>query len=190
MRGKAFTETVKRTGKEQIIISEIPFMVNKNRIIEQIAGLVQEKKVEGIADLRDESDREGMRIVVELKRDAIADIVLNQLYKHTALQESFGVNMLAIADGRPKVLNLKEALKAFLDHRKEVVTRRTAYDLRKAEERLHILEGLKIALDHLDAVITLIRRSQDPKAAKDGLMQNFGSPKSRPRRSWTCGCRD
>src|SRR4029077_9345798 len=152
-RGKAFTETVKRTGKEQIVISEIPFMVNKNRIIEQIAGLVQEKKVEGIADLRDESDREGMRIVVELKRDAIAEIVLNQLYKHTALQESFGVNMLAIVDGRPKVLNLKEALKAFLDHRKEVVTRRTAYDLRKAEERLHILEGFKIALDHLDAVI-------------------------------------
>jgi len=173
-RGKAFTETVKRTGKEQIVISEIPFMVNKNRIIEQIAGLVQEKKVEGIADLRDESDREGMRIVVELKRDAIAEIVLNQLYKHTALQESFGVNMLAIVDGRPKVLNLKEALKAFLDHRKEVVTRRTAYDLRKAEERLHILEGLKIALDHLDAVIQLIRNSQDPKTAKDGLMQNFG----------------
>ena len=189
MRGKAFTETVKRTGKEQIVISEIPFMVNKNRIIEQIAGLVQEKKVEGIADLRDESDREGMRIVVELKRDAIPDIVLNQLYKHTHLQESFGVNMLAIVDGRPKVLNLKEALKAFLDHRKEVVTRRTAYDLRKAEERLHILEGLKIALDHLDAVITLIRRSQDPKAAKDGLMQNFGAvAKSRHKRSWICGC--
>src|SRR5438132_2147003 len=173
-RGKAFTETVKRTGKEQIVISEIPFMVNKNRIIEQIAGLVQEKKVEGIADLRDESDREGMRIVVELKRDAIADIVLNQLYKHTALQESFGVNMLAIVDGRPKVLNLKEALKAFLDHRKEVVTRRTAYDLRKAEERLHILEGYRIALDNLDAVITLIRNSADPKVAKEGLMSNFG----------------
>jgi DNA gyrase subunit A len=174
MRGKAFTETVKRTGKEQIVISEIPFMVNKNRIIEQIAALVQEKKIEGIADLRDESDREGMRIVVELKRDAIPDIVLNQIYKHTNLQESFGVNMLAIVDGRPRVLNLKEALKAFLDHRKEVVTRRTAYDLRKAEERLHVLEGLKIALDHLDAVITLIRRSQDPKTAKEGLIQNFG----------------
>src|SRR5499426_1669139 len=174
MRGKAFTETVKRTGKEQIVISEIPFMVNKNRIIEQIAALVQEKKVDGIADLRDESDREGMRIVVELKRDAIADIILNQLYKHTALQESFGVNMLAIADGRPRVLNLKEALKAFLDHRKEVVTRRTAYDLRKAEERLHILEGFRIALDNLDAVISLVRNSQDPKVAKEGLMANFG----------------
>jgi len=173
-RGKAFTETVKRTGKEQIIISEIPFMVNKARLIEQIAGLVQEKKIEGIADLRDESDREGMRIVIELKRDAVAEIILNQLHKHTALQESFGINMLAIVEGRPKILNLKEALKAFLDHRKEVVTRRTAYDLRKAEERLHILEGLRIALDNLDAVIALIRNARDPKVAKDGLMANFG----------------
>jgi DNA gyrase subunit A len=174
MRGKAFTETVKRTGKEQIIIGEIPFMVNKTRLIEQIAELVQEKKVEGISDLRDESDREGMRIVIELKRDAVAEVIINQLYKHTALQESFGVNMLAIVEGKPKLLNLKDALKAFLDHRKEVVTHRTAYDLRKAEERLHILEGLKIALDHLDAVIALIRRSHDGKAAKDGLVQNFG----------------
>jgi DNA gyrase subunit A len=139
MRGKAFTETVKRTGKEQIIISEIPYMVNKVRLIEQIAGLVQEKKIEGIADLRDESDREGMRIVIELKR-----------------------------------VNLKEALKAFIDHRKEVVTRRTAHDLRKAEERLHILEGYRIALDNLDAVITLIRNSSDPKVAKEGLVANFG----------------
>jgi len=174
MRGKAFTETVKRTGKEQIIISEIPYMINKVRLIEQIAGLVQEKKIEGISDLRDESDRDGMRIVIELKRDTVAEVVINQLYKHTALHESFGVNMLAIVDGRPKLLSLKDALKAFLDHRKEVVTRRTAYDLRKAEERLHILEGLKIALDHLDAVIALIRRSQDPKVAKEGLIQNFG----------------
>src|SRR3989449_309594 len=174
VRGKAYTETVKRTGKEQIIISEIPFMVNKVRLIEQIAALVQQKKIEGIGDLRDESDREGMRIVIELKRDAVTEVVINQLYKHTALQDSFGVNMLAIVDGRPKLLNLRDALKAFLDHRKEVVTRRTAYDLRKAEERLHILEGLKIALDHLDAVITLIRRSADPKVAKAGLMQNFG----------------
>jgi DNA gyrase subunit A len=174
MRGRVFTETVKRTGKEQIIISEIPFMVNKTRLIEQIAELVQEKRIEGISDLRDESDREGMRIVIELKRDAVSEVVVNQLYKHTALQESFGVNMLAIVEGRPKVLNLKEALKAFIDHRKEVVTRRTAYDLRKAEERLHILEGLKIALDHLDAVIALIRAAKDPKVAKEGLIQNFG----------------
>ncbi|HEV8723100.1 MAG TPA: DNA gyrase subunit A [Candidatus Binatia bacterium] len=174
MRGKAFTETVKRTGKEQIIISEIPYMVNKVRLIEQVAGLVQEKKIEGIADLRDESDREGMRIVIELKRDAVSEIVINQLYKHTALQESFGINMLAIADGKPKLLNLKEALKAFIDHRKEVVTRRTAHDLRKAEERLHILEGYRIALDNLDAVITLIRNSSDPKVAKEGLVADFG----------------
>jgi len=174
MRGKAFTETVKRTGKEQIIISEIPYQVNKKRLIEQIAALVNEKKIEGIGDLRDESDREGMRIVIELKRDAMAEIVINQLHKHTQLQDSFGMNMLAIVDGKPKLLNLKEALKCFLDHRKEVVTRRTAYDLRKAEERLHILEGYRIALDKLDAVITLIRNSQDPRVAKDGLMSNFG----------------
>jgi DNA gyrase subunit A len=174
MRGKAFIETVKRTGKEQIIISEIPYMVNKARLIEQIAVLLEEKKIEGIGVPRDESDREGMRIVIELKRDAISDIVLNQLYKHTALQESFGINLLAISDGKPKLLNLKEALKAFVDHRKEVVTRRTAYDLRKAEERLHILEGYRIALDNLDAVITLIRNSSDPKVAKEGLVANFG----------------
>jgi len=174
MRGRLSTETVKRTGREQIIVSELPFMVNKARLIEQIAGLVQEKKIEGIADLRDESDREGMRIVIELKRDAVAEVVINQLYKHTPLQDSFGVNMLAIAEGRPRMLNLKDALKAFLDHRREVVTRRTAYDLRKAEERRHILEGLKIALDHLDAVITLIRNSRDPKVAKEGLMEDFG----------------
>ena len=142
MRGKAFTETVKRTGKEQIIIGEIPYQVNKKRLIEQIAELVNEKKIEGIGDLRDESDRDGMRIVIELKRDAVAEIVINQLHKHTQLQDSFGMNMLAIVDGKPKLLTLKEALKCFLDHRKEVVTRRTAYDLRKAEERLHILEGL------------------------------------------------
>ena len=173
MRGKAFTETVKRTGKEQIIISEIPYMVNKKRLIEQIAELVNDKKIEGIGDLRDESDRDGMRIVVELKRDAVAEIIINQLHKHTQLQDSFGMNMLAIVDGKPKLLNLKEALKCFLEHRKEVVTRRTAYDLRKAEERLHILDGYRIALDNLDAVITLIRNSQDPKVAKEGLMSHF-----------------
>ena len=171
MRARVSTETVKRTGKEQIIISEIPYMVNKTRLLEQIANLVNEKKIEGISDLRDESDRDGMRIVVEPKRDAVPQIVINALYKHTSLQESFGVNMLAIIDGRPKLLNLKEILEAFLEHRRETVTRRTAYDLRKAEERLHILEGLKIALDHLDAVITLIRQSPDPRTAKEGLME-------------------
>jgi DNA gyrase subunit A len=174
MRGKAFAETVKRTGKEQIVISEIPFMVKKGEgLIKQIADLANEKKIEGIADVRDESDREGMRIVIELKRDAVPEIIINQLYKHSALQESFGINMLAIVDGKPKLLNLKEVLKCFLDHRKEVVTRRTAYDLRKAEERLHILEGFRIALDNLDAVIALIRNSADPKIAKEGLVANF-----------------
>ncbi len=174
IRAKLFTETVKRTGREQIIVRELPYLVNKARLIEHIARLVQEKKIEGISDLRDESDREGMRIVIELKRDAVPDVLINQLYKHTSLQESFGVNMLAIDDGRPRLLNLKDALKAFLDHRKEVITRRTAYDLRKAEDRLHILEGLRIALDHLDQVITLIRQSKDPRTAKEGLMDSFG----------------
>ena len=174
IRAKLFTETVKRTGREQIIVREIPYMVNKARLIEHIAGLVQDKKIEGISDLRDESDRDGMRIVIELKRDAVPDVLINQLYKHTSLQESFGVNMLAIDDGRPRLLNLKDALKAFLDHRKEVITRRTAYNLLKAEDRLHILEGLRIALDHLDQVITLIRQSKDPRTAKEGLMDSFG----------------
>ena len=174
IRARVSTETVKRTGKEQIIVSEIPYMVNKTRLLEQIAQLVNDKKVEGIADLRDESDRDGMRIVVELKRDAIAEITVNALYKHTSLQESFGVNMLAIIEGRPKLLNLKEILQAFLGHRRETILRRTAYDLRKAEERLHILEGLKIALDNLDAVIALIRESRDPMSAREGLMGGFG----------------
>ena len=174
IRARVSTETVKRTGKEQIIVSEIPYMVNKTRLLEQIAQLVNDKKVEGIADLRDESDRDGMRIVVELKRDAIAEITVNALYKHTSLQESFGVNMLAIIEGRPKLLNLKEILQAFLGHRRETILRRTAYDLRKAEERLHILEGLKIALDNLDAVIALVRESRDPRSAREGLMGGFG----------------
>ena len=174
MRARVFTETVKRTGKEQIIVSEIPYMVNKTRLLEQMANLVNDKKIEGIADLRDESDRDGMRIVIELKRDAVPQIVINSLYKHTSLQETFGVNMLAIIDNRPKLLNLKEILEAFLEHRRETVIRRTAHDLRKAEERLHILEGLKIALDNLDAVITLIRESPDPRSAREGLMTSFG----------------
>jgi DNA gyrase subunit A len=186
MRGKAFTETVKRTGREQVVISEIPYMVNKKRLIEQIAALVNEKKIEGIADIRDESDREGMRIVIELKRDAVSEIIINQLYKHTALQESFGLNMLAIADGRPKVLSLKDALKAFVEHRKEVVTRRTAFDLRKAEERLHILEGYRIALDNLDAVIALIRqRRVNIKLCpeRNPSSGDFGSAAATPHRA-------
>jgi DNA gyrase subunit A len=173
MRAKSSTETSKKGDRTSIVFTEIPYQVNKAKLIERIADLVRDKILEGISDLRDESDREGMRIVIELKRDAVAEIIINQLHKHTQLQDSFGMNMLAIVDGKPKLLNLKEALKCFLDHRKEVVTRRTAYDLRKAEERLHILEGYRIALDNLDAVIALIRSSADGKVAKEGLMSQF-----------------
>ena len=148
--------------------------MNKARLIERIAELVNERKLDGISDLRDESDREGMRIVIELKRDAVPEVVLNQLYKLTPMQESFGVNMLAIVDGRPKLLNLKDALLVFLEHRREVVARRTVFDLRKAEERLHILEGLKIALENLDGVIAIIRNADDPPTAREGLMSELG----------------
>src|SRR5207247_8665660 len=143
------TETDKRTGRISIIVKEIPYQVNKARLIERMAELVNEKRIDGISDLRDESDRDGMRIVIELKKDANPDIVLNQLYKHTPMQESFGIIMLAIVDGRPQLLDLKQALHVFIGHRKVVVTRRTIFELRKAEERLHILDGLKIALEHL-----------------------------------------
>jgi len=173
LRARAGTETDRRTGRTSIIVHEIPYQVNKARLIERIAELVNEKKIDGISDLRDESDREGMRIVIDLKRDANSDVVLNQLYKQTPMQESFGITMLAIVDGRPKLLTLKDALQVFVAHRKEVVTRRTVYDLRKAEERLHILEGLRIALEQLDAVIALIRRAPDPGTARTELMQQF-----------------
>jgi DNA gyrase subunit A len=147
--------------------------VNKSKLIEKIADLAQEDRVTGISDIRDESDREGVRVVIELKRNEIPLVVLNNLYKHSQLQTTFGVNMLALVNNRPEVLNLKRILEAFVEHRREVVVRRTAYDLRKAEERAHILEGLKIALDNLDAVIALIRRSQSPDVARTGLMQQF-----------------
>ncbi len=173
LRARATTETDKRSGRVSIIVKEIPYQVNKARLIERIAELVNEKRVDGISDLRDESDREGMRIVIELKKDANPDIILNQLYKLTPMQESFGVIMLAIVDGRPKLLNLKEALQVFIAHRKDVVSRRTLFELRKAEERLHILDGLKVALDHLDAVIAMIRAAADPATAKKGLTQQF-----------------
>jgi DNA gyrase subunit A len=173
LRARAGTETEKRTGRVSIIVKEIPYQVNKAKLIERMAELVNDKRIDGISDLRDESDREGMRIVIELKKDANPDIVLNQLYKLTPMQESFGIIMLAILDGRPKLLTLKDALKVFIGHRKDVVVRRTMYELRKAEERLHILDGLKIALANLDAVITLIRQAQSPAVAKTGLMQRF-----------------
>ena len=174
VRAKVETEEDERTGKARLIVTEIPYQVNKARLIEKIAELVNEKKIEGIADLRDESDRSGMRVVIELKKDAYPEVVLNNLYKHTPMQDSFGVIMLALVDGRPRLLNLKEMLSYFLEHRKEIITRATRHDLRKAEARLHILEGLKIALDNLDAVIRLIRASIDTPSAKQGLMDSFG----------------
>jgi DNA gyrase subunit A len=174
VRARASIETDERSERQAIVVTEIPFQVNKTRLIERIAELANEKTIDGISDLRDESDREGMRIVIELKRDAVAEIVLNQLYRHTPLQDSFGVNLLAIVDGRPQVLSLKTALEVFVDHRREVVRRRTAFELREAEKRLHVLAGFRIALDHLDAVISLIRGAADPAAAKQSLMGQFG----------------
>ncbi len=173
LRAKARIETDERTERDRIIVTELPYQVNKARLIERIAELIQERKVEGISDLRDESDRDGIRIVIEVKRGDIPLVVLNNLYKHTQLQTTFGVIMLALVHNRPEVLNLKQILEAFLEHRREVVVRRTAYELRKAEERAHILEGLKIALDHLDAVIALIRRAASPDEARGGLMREF-----------------
>lgn len=163
-----------KSGKERIIVTELPYQVNKAKLIEKIADHVREKRIDGITDLRDESDREGMRIVMELRRDANANVVLNNLYKYTSLQTTFGVNMLALVDGQPKVLNIKEALRHYLDHQVEIIERRTAFELRKAEARAHILEGLKIALDHLDEVISLIRNSKTADIARTGLMERFG----------------
>jgi DNA gyrase subunit A len=160
-------------GKNRILVYELPYQVNKAKLLETIADLVRDKKIEGITDLRDESDRTGMRIIIELRRDANPNVILNQLYKHTQMQVSFGIINLAIVDGQPKVLNLKEMLYYYLEHQKEVITRRTRYDLRKAEERAHILEGLRIALSHLDEIIKLIRGSKDTETAKKGLMENF-----------------
>jgi len=173
LRARSFIEKRKKGDREDIIISEIPFQVNKARLIERIAELVQEKKIEGIADVRDESDRDGMRIVIELKKDGIGSVILNQLYKLTPMQTSFGITLLAIVDNQPQILSLKEILEQFIEFRKEIITRRTQFDLRKAEERAHILEGLKIAIDHLDAIIKLIRSSQSPAEAKQRLMQEF-----------------
>ncbi|WP_078414526.1 DNA gyrase subunit A [Priestia abyssalis] len=163
----------KSNGKQVIIVNELPYQVNKARLIEKIAELARDKKIEGITDLRDESDRNGMRIVIEVRRDANANVLLNNLYKQTALQTSFGINMLALVEGQPKVLNLKQCLKHYLDHQIVVIRRRTEFELRKAEARAHILEGLRIALDHLDEVIALIRKSQTTEIAKEGLMTQF-----------------
>jgi DNA gyrase subunit A len=173
MRARAAIEKQARGDKEMIVITEIPYQVNKAKLIERIAELVQEKKIEGISDLRDESDREGMRIVVELRRGEQPEVILNNLYKQTPMQTSFGVIMLAIVNGQPRVLNLAEILRYFIEHRIEVVRRRTQYEMRKAEERAHILEGLKKALDKIDAIIKLIRGSKFPQEARQGLMKQF-----------------
>ena len=172
MRAKAEIEVYKG-DRERIIVNEIPYQVNKANMIEQTAGLVNDKKIEGISEIRDESDRDGMRIVYEIKRDANASIVLNNLFKYTALQTSFSVNNIALVNGRPMMLNLKDLIRHFVDHRHEVVVRRTKFDLAEAQKRAHILEGLLIALDHLDEVIKLIRASNSPEDARTGLMESF-----------------
>ena len=172
MRGKTrFEET--RTGKEQIIIEEIPYQVNKADMVRKAADLVNDKRIEGISEIRDESDRNGLRVVFDLKRDAIPNVVLNKLYKYTQLQTSFSVNNIALVKGRPKLLNLREMIFHYIEHRHDVVVRRTQYELRKAEERAHILQGLIIAIDNLDAVIALIRSSQTPEDARNGLIEKF-----------------
>ena len=173
VRGKVLVESHPRTGKTNLVITEIPYQLNKTRLIEKIAQLVRNKKIEGINDIRDESDREGMRIVLELKRDAEPAVIRNNLYKHTPLQDSFGIILLAIVNGRPELLNLKQLLEHFLEHRREVVIRRTLFELKKAEERAHILEGLKKALEHLEEVINLIKKSKTPQEAKEGLVKKF-----------------
>jgi DNA gyrase subunit A len=173
MRSKTEVEKSKKANRESIIITEIPYQQNKASLIEKIALLIKDKKIDSISEVRDESDRRGMRIVLELKKDEIADVVLNQLYKMTPLQRSFGVILLSIVNGRPEILNLKQILQHFLLHRKTIVYRRTAYDLRKTEEKAHILEGLKVAISNLDEVVELIKASPGPKEAKQGLMDKY-----------------
>ena len=173
VRGRVNIETMEKGDRERIVIQELPYQVNKARLVEKIAELVREKRLEGISDLRDESDREGIRVVVELKKGTIAQVVLNTLYKNTQLQDTFGIIMLALVDQQPKILNLKEMLHHFIMFRKEVVTRRTEFDLKKAQEKEHIYLGLKIAIDNMDAVVALIRASSDPAEALSGLIENF-----------------
>ncbi|RKY79932.1 DNA gyrase subunit A, partial [candidate division KSB1 bacterium] len=173
VRARASVEK-SRSGREAIIISEIPYQLNKLNLINTIVKLVKDKKIEGISDLRDESDRDGMRIVIELKRDAQPQVILNKLYVKTQMQSTFGVIMLALVNSKPRVLNLKEMLQEFINHRHQVILRRTKFELDKAERRAHILEGLKIALDHIDEIVALIKKSRNPDTAKNGLMKTFG----------------
>ena len=170
MRARAHVEDMERAGKQAIVVDELPYQVGGDQLLKRISELVHEKKIEGIADLRNESDKSGMRLVIELKRGEVAEIVLNNLYKLTQMQETFGMNMVALLDGQPKLLNLKQFLDAFLRHRREVVTRRTVFDLRKARERGHVLEGLAVALSNVDEVIAIIKAAATPAVAKTELM--------------------
>jgi DNA gyrase subunit A len=163
----------RKNGRNAIIITELPYQVNKARLVEKIADLVRDKKIDGIVDLRDESDRQGMRVVAEVRRDANINVIVNKLFKHTQMEESFGVIMLALVNGQPQVLNIREVLQNYIDHRKEVLSRRTLYELELARKRLHIVEGLRIAIDHLDEIINLIRSSKDRETARQGLMSNY-----------------
>ncbi|MCG8342831.1 MAG: DNA gyrase subunit A [Chlorobiales bacterium] len=174
IRARAVVEVTQKNGRESIIVTELPYQVNKVRLIEKIVELIHQKKIEGIADIRDESDRDGMRLVIELKRDAVAKVVLNHLYKHTPMQDTFGVILLALVNGVPKVLNLKEMMQEYLKHRNEIILRRTTFELAAAEKKAHILEGLKICLDNLDEVITTIRQSKNAAVAQERLMEKFG----------------
>ena len=186
MRARAEIEA-RKGERESIVISEIPYQVNKARLIEKIAELAREERVRGIQDVRDESDRHGMRIVVDVKKGEPAQVILNNLYKHTPLQDSFGVIFLAIVDQRPRVLNLLDACELFIDFRRDVVRRRTAFELRKAEARAHVLEGYVIALDHLDEVIALIRAARDARDREDRASSSASSSaRSRPTRSSSC----
>jgi len=176
IRARTSVETINARGKEAIIVTELPYQVNKARLIEKIADLVREKRLDGISELRDESDKDGMRIVIELKQGEVSDVVLNNLYKHTPMQSVFGINMVALRNGQPKLLNLKQILEAFVSHRREVVTRRTIFDLRKARDRAHVLEGQTVALANIDEVIALIKASPSPAEAKTGLMGRRWAP--------------
>ncbi|MBK1673624.1 DNA gyrase subunit A [Ectothiorhodospira shaposhnikovii] len=176
VRARTEIETDERTGRQSIIVTELPYQVNKARLLERIAELVKEKKLEGISELRDESDKDGMRMVVELKRGEVPEVIINNLYQHTQMQNVFGINMVALVDGQPRLLDLKQILEAFLRHRREVVTRRTIYELRKARERAHVLEGLAVALANIDEVIALIKASGSPAEAKEGLLARAWNP--------------
>ncbi len=172
IRARANNE-IQKSGRQSIIVTEIPYQINKSNLLEKIADLVRDKRIDGISDLRDESDRDGMRIVIELKKDANSEVVLNQLFKMTQMQTTFGMNMLALVNGQPQILKLRDLLRHFIDHRHIIIVRRTEYDLKEAEKRAHILEGYKIALDNIDAIIELIKKSKDPASAKEGLIKKF-----------------